>query len=226
MRRWTIAGLVLATLGCGGVDGGVVEGVGEGVLGRQPSGFATATAKMLADENDGVECRLTSTGGGTTRLLDFEYTFGDPEVRPYPDEMKPQKDVWGKVVGQRKYMLVVPVTIENTLPKKRAHDRTPAYHRTDGEIYDTMTKIPDWVLARLGKPNPNGDSTPYRPSETREVFVMLSVDSPESAIGSVLRMWFTEQRPDPNNPRRTYLATQDQVCVEIAAVTEVPPLVK
>lgn len=213
MKRWVAVVVGLGVLGCGGLIGGHSE-------------FAMATAQMLAEENDGVECRLTSTGGGTTSLLDFEYTFGDPVVRLYPDEMKPMKNIFGKVIGERKYMMVVPVTVTNTLPKKRAHDRTPKFHRTDGEIYNTVTEIPEWVAEAIGKPNLNGDNKAYAPNESRDTFLMLSVDSPEAAIGSVVRMWFTEKRPDPNNPRRTYHATQDQICIEVASVTEVDPLTK
>ncbi len=210
MKRWIVAGLALWMLACGGVGGH-----GE---------FALATADMLAKENGDVECKLASTGGGSTTLLDWEYTWGDAEIRPYPDEMKPIKDVWGTVIGQRSHMVVIPVTIVNTLPKKRKHDRIIKYHRTDGEIYDGKTKMPDWVKAAMGKPNLIDDHNAFKPNESRETFVMLSADSPESAVGSVVRMFATERLPDPNNPRRTTHQVQDQFCVEIAAVTEVPAL--
>lgn len=208
MKRWVVAGTALCVLACGGFGG--------------HSEFAISTAEMLASENDDVECKLASTGGGTTTLLDWEYTWGDPEVRPYVEEMKPVKDVWGKVIGQRTYMMVIPVTIENTLPKRRKHDRIIKYHRTDGQIFDAQaSKIPKWVKEKIGKPNLIDDPDPFAPNESRETFVMLSVDTPESAVGSVIRMWYTEQRPNPNNPRRTYQQVQDQFCVEVAGVTEV-----
>lgn len=210
MKRWILATTVGCVLACGGLGG--------------HSEFAISTAEMLAAENDDVPCTLASTGGGTTSILDWEYTWGDAEIREYPEEMKPIKDVWGKVTGQRSHMVVIPVTIVNTQPKKRKHDRILNYHRTDGEVYDGKTKMPAWVKEAMGKPNLIDDPSAFAPNESRETFVMLSADGPEEAIGSVIRMWYTEQRPDPNNPRRTYQAVQEQFCVEIADVTEVEKL--
>lgn len=200
VRRWVMGLVGILVLGCGG-------------LGGAPGEFAVATAELMAKENNGVPCRLSRTGE-TTNLLDWNYTFGEPVVRPYPEEIK------------RNVMMVVPVTVENTQPTKRVQDRVLKFHRTDGEQYDAQTSMPKWLREALGKPNFADDFEPYKPGEKREVFVMLSAATKTSAVGGVMRMMTTKKLPDPNNPRRLTHQLQDHVCIEIASVTQAEPFVE
>jgi hypothetical protein len=184
---------------------------------KENGDFAKSVAKLMAAENNDVECRLGMTNGGSITFLDWKYTFGDPVVRPYPEEMKSTKTR----NGLRNFMMVVPVTLENTQPKKRSHDRSFKLHRPDGEVYDGRTTIPDWVKEAMGKPNVNTDFDNYAPNEKRDGFVMFSVGSPTSAIGGVMRVFSTGKVP---GTRRHVM--KDQICVEVMAADEVEPLVK
>lgn len=210
MKRVLLGCLGLVVLGCAGVELPLASE-------PEPGAFAVSVAKMTAAESDDVECRLGRTNGGTITFLDWKYTFGDPEVRMYPDEMKSSSTR----NGPRDYMMVIPVTLENTQPKKRAYDRSFKFHRPDGELYDARTRVPDWVQDILGKPNITTDTDPFAPGETRDGYVMLSVGSPTSPVGGVMRVYAKEKIPGTRLTRFT-----DHICVEVGETTEVADLVK
>lgn len=202
MKRLLVLGVGLAALGCGGL----------GTPG--PGKFAASVAELMATENDGVECRLGTTNGGSITFLDWKHTFGEPIVRPFPKEMeKPNK-------GPRQ-MMIVPVTLENTQPKKRSYDRRFKIHRTDGEIFDSHAVLPSWIDGAVGTPNITNDFSPYAPGESREGYAMFTVRSPEDAIGSVLRIFATEKIPGTRRHRM-----KDHICVEVLGTSEAPALAK
>ncbi|MCA9568913.1 MAG: hypothetical protein KC656_13785 [Myxococcales bacterium] len=195
-----------------------------GGLGASHSELAQATAKMLADENDGVECAL-STVEGSAEMMGWRYTFGAAEARPFPDDMRDVKDVFGKKIGIRETMLVVPVEIENTLPKKRAHDRYMFLFGTDGENHQSVA-TPAWLDEAIGAPNIRALKDSFKPNEKRKAHATFFVQSAAAAPTSVIRMYWTERKPKPDNPRQTYDAVQEQICVEVHRITEKPGYTK